>query len=494
MNTPTRTPSLGWLAALCCAALHSVPAAAAAPNDLASTLHWDLSYRTVLRDHPIPSNELVALWAAELPDSRPIQEALARYAGAPVEAAVLIETPDNRKGDSDATWFIKTKKTAQVCTIEPDEDERCHPLDPARTEAFVRTVMNLRMPALDPAEEHKGTSIAAAPVLLGYRALLSVWIDGRVLQRPVAAREFAAVAREWHETGRPGANQLSDAIDALKRMPPDRRDRKTTMTQAELDDALMTAARDGVTDETGRLLDQGARIDGPRDEQQALAFAVDAGRLAAVDLLLKRGAPIDAHDSQALRIAIVGRTIAMVDRLLDKGARPDGAPGTEVAETPLGLAVGIPDRVIAQHLIQHGANPNTPQARAPQSRALLATAALNHDLPMMDLLIGAGAHPDWTDSSGRTAIMLVLHYTGEHERVLRETHPGKHANVAAQEPIVRRLVAAGADVNYTTGTCQSALSMATEYGLDTLVTLLKSLGADPQRAASCAAGQGAARR
>lgn len=482
MNTPSRTSSFGWLAALYCCALHTVPAAAAAPKDLASTLHWDLTYRTALRDHPIPSNEFVALWAAELPDSRPIQETLARYAGAPVEAAVLIEIPDNRKGDSEATWFVKTKKTAQVCTIEQDEDEHCESLDPARTEAFVRTVMDLRMPALDPAEEPKETDIAARPVLMGYHALLSVWIHGRALQRPVAAREFASFAREWRETGRPGANQLSDAFDALKRVPQDRRERDTTMTQEERDAALMTATEDGDTDEMRRLLDEGARIDGPRDEQQALAVAARAGRLAAVDLLLERGAAIDAHDSQALRVAIVGRNVAMVDRLLDRGARPDGAPGAKVAETPLGIAVGVPDRVIAQHLIQHGANPNAP----------LGTAALKHDLPMMDLLIGAGAHPDWTDSSDRTALMLLLEQAGQLQRVFKGAPmPAKAA--ATLERIVRRLVAAGADVNYTNRACQSALSMATEYGVDTLVTLLKSLGADPQRAASCAAGRSTTR-
>lgn len=88
--------------------------------------------------------------------------------------------------------------------------------------------------------------------------------------------------------------------------------------------------------------------------------------------------------------------------------------------------------------------------------------------------------------------MLVLEQAGQVQRVFKRA-PMPAAAAATLERIVRRLVAAGADVNYTNGACQSALSMATEYGVDTLVTLLKSLGADPQRAASCAAGRSTTR-
>jgi len=500
MNTPRRNPPHtpparhgralgGWLAAVCWPVLCAAAAAAAPAADLAPTLHWDLTYRTALRDHPIPANEFIALWAASLPAGRPITATLKQYTGAPVEAALLIEKPDGHAGDPLATWFVKTTTTAQVCTVHPKVGEHCDPLDPARTEAFVRAVMRMRAPQPVAADEPKGPSGPNGPILLGYHAMLSAWADGHALQRPVAAIEFNDLALELHQMGQPGAGQLSDAIDAIVQTPQGQRERQVAKTQLQQNDALLMAIRDGDTDALRRLLDGGAQADTDDEDRQPLAAAVAFDRRAAVDLLLQRGARIDAHGGQALRVAVQNRKTAMVEYLLAKGARPDPAPGRDVFETPLAAAVGLHDRALAQLLIRHGADPNAPQAHLP-----LATAATTHDLPMMDLLLGAGARPDGTDADGRTALMLLMRDSGDVDGARARAHPLPPATAALVERIVRRLVAAGADVNTTSRACDNALSTAIAYHADAMVTLLRSLGADPQRQAACQAARNTTRR
>ena len=475
----------GWLAALCCAALHT--AAAAPATDLASSLHWDLTYRGALRDHPMPSNELVALWAAHLDAGRPIDKKLGQYTGAPVEAALLIEKPDGHAGDPVATLYLKTKTTAQVCTVHPKVAERCDPLDPARTEAFVRAVLRMAAPIPVPSGAARVDGGAGRSILLDYSAFLSAYVDGQALQRPVAALEFDDLARELHQTGQPGAGQLSAAIDALVQTPQGQRERQAGKTQKRLNEAMMMAIHGGDMDATRRLLDQGAQADSADPDQQPLALAVYTGRRAAVDLLLQHGARIDAHENQALRTAMQKRDRAMVDYLLAKGARLDPAPGTSVYETPLGAAVGAGDLALAQLLISRGADPNAPQTRMP-----VPAAAIAHNLPMLDLLLGAGARPDQKGDDNWTALMRLMQDSG---RLGGDaTYTLTPAAAATLERIVRRLVAAGADVNYTTPICDNALSTAVDYHLDAMAKLLESLGADPRRKASCRAGQGTTSR
>lgn len=479
----------GWLAALCCAALHAATAAPAPATDLASSLHWDLTYQGALRDHPVPPNEFVALWAAHLGAGRPIDKKLGQYAGAPVDAALLIEKPDGHAGDPVATLYLKTKTTAQVCTVHPKVTERCEPLDPARTEAFVRAVMRMRAPTPVPSPATRVDGGPGGAILLDYSAILSAYADGQSLQRPVAALEFGDLARELHQTDQPGAGQLSDAVDALVQTPRGQRERQSGKTQMQLNEALMMAIHGGDMAAMRRLLDQGAQADSTDPDQQPLALAVYTGRRDAVDLLLQRGARIDAHENQALRTAMQKRDRAMVDYLLGKGARPDAAFGADVYETPLGAAVGAGDLALARLLISRGADPNAPQARMP-----VTTAAVSHNLPMLDLLLDAGARPDQTNSDHWTALMRLMQDGGHLSDDAACKRPLAPAAAATLERIVRRLVAAGADVNYTTAICDNALSTAADYHLDTMVALLKSLGADPQRQASCRATPGTTRR
>ncbi|QNA89362.1 ribosomal protein L7/L12 [Massilia sp. Dwa41.01b] len=60
---------------------------------------------------------------------------------------------------------------------------------------------------------------------------------------------------------------------------------------------------------------------------------------------------------------------------------------------------------------------------------------------------------------------------------------------ARLEKVVRKLVAAGAQVNRVAPDCRTAYGVAQEWGLDTMMALLRELGADPQLQASCRAGR-----
>lgn len=106
-------------------------------------------------------------------------------------------------------------------------------------------------------------------------------------------------------------------------------------TRANVEWALVLAAWLGQTDVTdylSRLVDLGAR--GPHGFT-ALHWAAIEGHLGLVDLLLERGAPLEArdqnHGSTVLGTAVwvaknsaPAGALAVIERLLEAGARPDG--------------------------------------------------------------------------------------------------------------------------------------------------------------------------
>ncbi len=183
----------------------------------AADLKWDLSYQAALSEHPIGEHEFMSFWPARYPQ-RPIHDRLAKYRGEPVEASLLIEMPDGHTGDPSATWVIKTHRTAQLCNFHPKAlAAPCKQLDPARTEAIMREVMRLKPLASQDSDQNQiGKGEDGVPILMNYMGFLSVYVDGRALQRPI-------VLSEWQGIGNPGQLASADAgrlSAVLKRLDP----------------------------------------------------------------------------------------------------------------------------------------------------------------------------------------------------------------------------------------------------------------------------------
>ena len=445
----------------------SAPTALAAPD-----LKWDLSYRSALREHPIADNEFMAFWPARYP-KRAIHDKLANYAGERIEASLLIERPDGDSGHPFASWYIKTRTTAQVCTLYKEPHRPCKQLDPARTEAFISEVMNFKPLKFTPSKENQIGDVAGTPILVNYVGFISVYVDGRALQRPIATVE---------------GERLSDAIAKVQLTPQELKEREAQIEQQRRTAAFIEAVRNGDIDTMRRLIDQGQNIEDARNhESPAIAIAAHAGQQAAVSFLLQRGARIDATESAALKAAIKARNSEMVDYLLARGAKvepPQNSLSThgKVDDTPLGVAVKLKDLNMAQLLIRRGANVNAAQWTPP-----LTSATLARDVPMMDLLISHGAKPDQAGTNNDdTALIQLAQSSGNLTRPREEVQQNASPKAQAElKNIVMKLVAAGANVNHVTGTCNTAYDKAKLYESEGMVRLLAQLGADPQLGVRC---------
>jgi ankyrin repeat protein len=469
-----RLPGRACAAALVLACLSASQAQAAAD------LKWDLTYESALRAHPIAENEFMRFWPVRYLQ-RPIHARLAAYSGEPIEASLLIEGPDGDAGDPVAQWFVKTRSAARVCTLYKQSRDGCERLDPARTEAFIREAMAFGPLRVTPSDKRTIGAAGGKPVLANYTQFLSIYIGGRVLQRPLAALEMDAAGLASSDMRHPEAGRLSNALVRLMRGDEEAGKRQAQAAGHLHETEFAEAIRAGDAARVRALAGADASLlDVPYFASSALALAVEAGNKAMVDLLLALGAQIDATEGAALKAAVRARNVAMVEYLLAKGARADPPPdaGGMVAERPLALAAGQGDLRMAQLLIRHGAEVN-----AGQTRPALAIAAQALDLPMMDLLLASGALPDAAGSGaeeGKTALVLLLLTHG----LSPGAQPG---NVARVEQVVRRLVAAGADVNRVDALCRTPWQVAEEVGSKPLMGLLTALGADPQAGARCLA-------
>jgi ankyrin repeat protein len=469
-----RLPGRAFTVSLVLACLSATPAHAAAD------LKWDLSYESALRMHPIAENEFMRSWPARYPQ-RPIHARLASYSGEPIEASLLLEGPDGDAGAPVAQWFVKTRSAARVCILYKESKDGCEQLDPARTESFIREVMAFRPLRFTPSNMRAIGAAGGKPVLANYTQFLSVYIGGRVLQRPLAALEMDAAGPASSEMRHPEAGRLSNALARLMRGDEEAGKRQAQAGRHLHETEFAEAIRAGDTARVRALAGADASLlEVPYFASSALALAVEAGNKTMVELLLALGARIDATEGAALKAAVRARNVAMADYLLSKGARADPPPGADgmVDERPLGLAAGQGDVRMAQLLIRHGADVN-----AGQTRPALAVAAQALDLPMMNLLIAGGAQPDAAGSGteeGKTALVLLVltHGLGA---------GGGTGNAAQVEQVMRKLLAAGADVNRVDALCRTPYALAKEMGSKPMMALLKKLGADPQAGARCLA-------
>lgn len=435
-------------------------------------LKWDLSYATALRQHPISPREYMAVWPQQHLQ-RPIHQRLADYDGEPITASLLIERPDGHTGDPHATWFIRTRSSAKMCSFHPKlASTPCSDVDPAKTDRFIREVMNFRQLPDQASEENKIGNDAG---LLNYMGYVSVYVDGKSLQRPIALSEWVDVGNPQQaasaEAGRlelaAQRLTLSDAEFAAVEAKRDARMRRA---------AFVEAVGRGDVNDMQRILDQspdrGAAL--LAEGESPLGIAAASGQKSAIDFLLRRGQAINGGDSAAMRAAARAGKADMVEYLLSKGGRVDPptdprTPNERVSASPLSEAVDAGNEKMAALLIKRGAKPNINV-----KPSVLARAAGKLDYALVDLLLKNGAVADnLASDEGRTAL---------HAAVLSAYSTERIADV---EQIARRLVAAGANVNYMTANCRTAYSIAGEAGQPALQAALVDMGADAMLGKRC---------
>lgn len=234
---------------------------------------------------------------------------------------------------------------------------------------------------------------------------------------------------------------------------------------------LLQAACCGHRDILELILDQGAPGGGPSPLLAAppadalgrtpLHFAADRGDYAAAQLLLARGANVDAATKEGaspLHYAAAAGHRGVAELLLGQGAEVDRQAVD--GSTPLLVAAESGHTHVAETLLRHGANPNSSDSGG--LTPLLAALSGGHRR-CATALLGAGAR-----AGGRAQGRTALHWAAHH---------GMHRVLG------KLLETAGAgDVNAEDEAGESPLLSASRRGHQECVELLLAHGASTDKA------------
>ena len=235
-------------------------------------------------------------------------------------------------------------------------------------------------------------------------------------------------------------------------------------------DSLPELARNGDRAAVSRLLRQdGVDVDATQfDGTAALHWAAYGDDAELASMLLDAGADPDAvnrNGSTPLALACANGSTAVVARLLDAGADPHLAP---TGQPPI-LTCARTGRVAAvRALLARGADLDAVDAWRGQT-PLMWAAAENH-VPVMNLLLEAGAAVDTSSTGGFTALMFAVRQDAR-DALRLLVAAGAEVNVRMPDPAAQ---AAGREP--ATG---SLLSMAVTIGHYTAAAMLLEAGADP---------------
>jgi len=138
------------------------------------------------------------------------------------------------------------------------------------------------------------------------------------------------------------------------------------------------------------------------NDVRPLHLAAEQGQTALVELLLGKGADVNARQIQGwtpLGLAAQNGHLETVKILLDKGA--DVNSKSKSGLTPLHTAVSKGHRNVVELLLSKGAEVNS---KSNNGRTPLHTAAYQNQQEIAELLLAAGADPKIKDIEGKTPI------------------------------------------------------------------------------------------
>ena len=269
----------------------------------------------------------------------------------------------------------------------------------------------------------------------------------------------------------------------------------------------------GHLDAARALVEAGAPVDQPHDDESVLAQAVKTLDLALVQAVLAAGAPVDdpgRFQRTPLMLAAEKKNEVMVRTLLAAGADPShvdqfgktahdlvkglpwadalggDAPATDPTTDLLDAAQAGQLEAVEQAL-SRGADP----AALRDGRTALHWAVLRRHPSLVGTLLDGGAPIDARASGGFTALLLATEFAHEAVQPLlaagaavgiasdKGTTPLHHAARHADAAVVRALLDAGADIEAVDSGTWRPLHLAVYAIRRDVVAALLSAGATP---------------
>lgn len=140
--------------------------------------------------------------------------------------------------------------------------------------------------------------------------------------------------------------------------------------------------------------------------QAAINELENGGSIKALEALLSYGADVDMwdedRDATPLLMALFRNQLKAAKLMLAAGADTN-VRGSE-GDSPLCWVVSKRDLMMAKQLLEHGAAKTIDTVGGKEGMTALGLASHNLDVPMVELLLNAGANPDEKDENLKTPV------------------------------------------------------------------------------------------
>lgn len=217
---------------------------------------------------------------------------------------------------------------------------------------------------------------------------------------------------------------------------------------------------------------RGTKVDGFGNEWERtpLLIAAEKGQTEIVDLLLKKGADINARDrtnnaplsqgNSALILAAAMNHLDTVQLLLAQAKKPDVLLREREGKTAFWFAVENENPEMVKLLYSHGSKVNLPDK---MGASVLTATVLHKKYDVLDFLVSKGADINKADNNGSTPLMTAISF--------------KNKNQAVVVKYLEKFLTFKPSLNHVTGD-YSALHVATQIGFVEAIGLLLDHGAN----------------